>query len=1186
MPQDAFKSMLAHERQIDRSFSKMQTDGKGQTDSDASDFFDSLSEVGLDCPVRTRYRILESVLTLAVNQKVNGVGVIFSGLFSKIDYLVKEYQIRKSDKSLSMAVNDARVRFKTIDYTSDADLEKTYPVDLKAVCRFIGMVYGTIVPQTLEQRFPLTESRELRKRLKGENGKALKCIRCVIGSWNEQDILATREDTGEEVKVRYAFTDKYSLGDWSYLKDLLVVGDIVSVVKPREENGIIYPELIILLPDCLVNVSTIAQCYDDHDVSPLVALVEKLKPAVSSEATLLGNFAGQLLDEVAYGSEMSYADSIRHFFCQNALAFATCQTLGKDFHVRAQQQKQNIMQALNTSYHKKVKTTFRSDKVILEPSFFSPVLGLQGRMDFLNLDYRVVIEQKSGKGAFVPGCPPDTLAGAQTKHLVQLLLYRALLHYDYEQLDYSELYSFLLYSKYPVGLLDVTSMPKILFDAIRLRNGIARCEMSYARNGVEVLEQITPESLYPNACGKLWTCYVRPQLEELLAPVHDASDLERAYFFRMMHFVAREHILSRLGNQTKENSGFASVWTSSIEEKRQAGNIYERLSIQFDDTAGKIEDVEFYFNDCIDVDKSNFRVGDIVFFYPYDADNCIPDATVTMVFRCTITDITSHYVAVRLRNPQTSKSVFDYYKDDKWAIEHDFMDSSYTALYRGMYAFLSATKKRRDLILNLREPETDESVTLRGDYSCGERTEFNDIVLHAKQAKDIYLIIGPPGTGKTSFGMCNLLEEYLEEPNTSILLLSYTNRAVDEICSKLVDVDGGNLDFIRLGHDFCCEDRYRPYLFVNKVKKCRNVTDVRDMIARTRVFCSTTTSLNANLSLLQLKQFDIAIVDEASQILEPHIIGLLAARHGGEDAIRKFVLIGDEKQLPAVVQQTEEESSVDDVLLNAIGLKNCRLSLFERLLHLYGYRDGNIDERCCHLLTRQGRMHPDIACFPSSAFYQSVLRPVPLSHQKEKTPTVGYHRNGIEDLLVSRRVAFISCQANTDYEEADKVNSAEAKMIAAVVKTAYDRLGEEFSVLQSVGVIVPYRNQISTVRNAIAQYGIDELTHITIDTVERYQGSQRDIVIYGFTVKKIYQLGFLTSNEYIDEIDGSVIDRKLNVAMTRARKNLILIGNAPLLSRDIVFNSLIAFVKERQGYFELSTDDFVSGQFEVPEVGK
>ena len=90
--------------------------------------------------------------------------------------------------------------------------------------------------------------------------------------------------------------------------------------------------------------------------------------------------------------------------------------------------------------------------------------------------------------------------------------------------------------------------------------------------------------------------------------------------------------------------------------------------------------------------------------------------------------------------------------------------------------------------------------------------------------------------------------------------------------------------------------------------------------------------------------------------------------------------------------------------------------------------------------------------------------------------------------------------------------------------------------------------------------GIPFAQSITIDTVERFQGSQRKYIIYGFTVQKNYQLQFLTSNIFIDE-SGNIIDRKLNVAMTRAKEHMILIGHAPLLTRVPIFKRLIEFLK-------------------------
>ena len=85
---------------------------------------------------------------------------------------------------------------------------------------------------------------------------------------------------------------------------------------------------------------------------------------------------------------------------------------------------------------------------------------------------------------------------------------------------------------------------------------------------------------------------------------------------------------------------------------------------------------------------------------------------------------------------------------------------------------------------------------------------------------------------------------------------------------------------------------------------------------------------------------------------------------------------------------------------------------------------------------------------------------------------------------------------------------------------------------------------------------------ITIDTVERYQGSQRKYIVYGFTVQKRYQLDFLTDNTFRDT-DGTLIDRKLNVAMTRAEEHLILVGNPELLAQAPVFHQLITFLQDR-----------------------
>ena len=282
-------------------------------------------------------------------------------------------------------------------------------------------------------------------------------------------------------------------------------------------------------------------------------------------------------------------------------------------------------------------------------------------------------------------------------------------------------------------------------------------------------------------------------------------------------------------------------------------------------------------------------------------------------------------------------------------------------------------------------------------------------------------------------------------------------------------------------------------------------------------------------------------------------MGILCARNGNVDAVQRFVLIGDHRQLPAVVQQEPAESAVADPQLQAIGLTDCRNSLFQRLIAL------SADKRVLFSFTHQGRMHPQVAEFANRHFYGGLLEPVPLTHQLEPLSFSSVDKSDeFQALLSSRRVIFQACERPA-HSPLPKVNYAEARLIerfARAVYQLYVQNGRPFLPEESVGVIVPYRHQIALVYNLLAESGIEALQHITVDTVERYQGSQRDVIIYGFTVQKPYQLDFLCSQTFQE---GDVlIDRKLNVALTRAREQIVLIGNPQLLALNPVLGELCA----------------------------
>ena len=171
------------------------------------------------------------------------------------------------------------------------------------------------------------------------------------------------------------------------------------------------------------------------------------------------------------------------------------------------------------------------------------------------------------------------------------------------------------------------------------------------------------------------------------------------------------------------------------------------------------------------------------------------------------------------------------------------------------------------------------------------------------------------------------------------------------------------MDFIRIGSELSCDETYRSHLIENELSACMRRSEVTDRITRCRIFIGTVASISGKPELFRLKKFDVAIVDEATQILEPQLLGILCARSmSGDNAIGKFILIGDHKQLPAVVLQREDQSEIHNETLRAIGLTNLKDSLFERL-----YRNTQNYSHPCLLYTSPSPRDRQKSRMPSSA---------------------------------------------------------------------------------------------------------------------------------------------------------------------------------------------------------------------------
>ena len=658
--------------------------------------------------------------------------------------------------------------------------------------------------------------------------------------------------------------------------------------------------------------------------------------------------------------------------------------------------------------------------------------------------------------------------GFREAHYVQVLLYYGVLRHNF-QLDADSVDIRLLYSKYPAsqGLLDVANNDTLFREAIHLRNLIVAMEMKIARKGFSsVLSQLQPDVLLQRQeKSDFFHRYVRPEIERTLQPLHSLSATEQNYLERMVTFIFREQ--------------FAQLLTQDTDEE--------------------------------------LRRGDMVYYYHKDGD---PDLCHHILNKGMIERIDDEEIAVWPNDNRQETP--DILRKESYVIEPATSDATTTAALRSLIAFCGASPQKRHLLMGSLAPRQDTSQRLSRSY----HPAYDDILLRAKQAHDYFLLQGPPGTGKTSMALRFLVEEELSShPSHHLLLTAYTHRAVDEICAMLEE---SGQDYLRLGSEAACDPRFAHRLLSSAFNEKPKLSDIRQRLERVPIVVSTTLTLLTRPFLLSMKHFSLCIVDEASQILEPYIVGLLSS-----DSIDRFILIGDHKQLPAVVAQPDDDPR----------LHGCRLSLFERLLQ----QERKAGRReFVGILQRQGRMHPDIAAFPNEFFYQQEqLQPVPCPHQLETE--LNYpepSEDVLDDQLKQHRVLFLPADD-------------EASLVADVLRRLYRQIGSKrFDAARSIGVIVTYRHQIALIRREIAKWGLPQLDDLSIDTVERYQGSQRDVIIYSTGVQDHDGLDFLTANCFQE--DGHTIDRKLNVALTRARKQLILTGNRALLKQNKIFSAFIA----------------------------
>jgi ATP-dependent exoDNAse (exonuclease V) alpha subunit len=589
----------------------------------------------------------------------------------------------------------------------------------------------------------------------------------------------------------------------------------------------------------------------------------------------------------------------------------------------------------------------------------------------------------------------------------------------------------------------------------------------------------------------------------------------------------REWLSLKLGDYQsgihRKNKGAASIWSESVAEKLDKFSIIQAATLL------EVDDQKMVFQHS--GWPHPFRIGSLVQITACDA-NQQPKPLNEQWFRGVVLSleaqkITLQSFAPRYSNEHISEIPF-------FNLEEVFLDSTIWATIKSLSNLFPNPNNTKTIekMLGCSEPTFS-----RIDFSKEDRTDC--AVEMARCANDYLLIQGPPGTGKTSRVLTQIVRSFQENEEKTVVL-AFTNRAVEEIAQKF---KAQNISFFSLRTE--------------ESDSFQTIKEYSDALKESSVYLSTIASFSARFPdfLSITGPIPNLIVDEASQVTESQLSGIIPL-------FQRFILIGDHQQLPPVLAQDFELNDLSKLK----SIQNTAIkTTMERMeeIGLFSRWTDSLFERLWFLNDRNGwkgmvtldthfRMHEHIAQALSSHYLPTELK---VGNDFQQSDWL--IRDGWGEKSHQRRLVFVENRIL----DRGKVNRSEADDLARIVLQLISRKSQEQDWGDFIGIITPWRAQIEEIKEAIRrqrtlsdlQVEIEKL--IPIDTVERFQGSEADYILFSTCVNGRNYLEALTSTEQ------NGVDRKLLVAVSRARKQFVLLGNRQFLIDSSPYEQLINWIE-------------------------